>query len=347
MDSQRVACIIPFLDEARHLPAVLASLAAQTIERARLYVIGIDNGSSDGSDALFEGWLATEKVAGKLVREPVRSIPRAVNAGIAQTRETDVVVRLDAHTVYAPDYLAVLTEALATLPADVWCVGGAPQPHPAVDGYSQALVAAMYANPVALGPADFRRDHRTAIEVSTVYIGAWRPGVLQRLGGFDERWAANEDCELTERIRATGARIYRVPADLGVIVTRGAVATVRQRARYGYWRMQTLRRYPRAVRARHVLPPLALLAALALAASRWRRLLLPLCGLYAVATIRGRRAGEAPSITAGTLVFFPLLQASYATGLLAGLVHVPPALRRRAMDSQSTKLRGGGAGPSQ
>ena len=339
MDSPRVACIVPFLNEARHLPDVLASLAVQTIDRERLYVIGVDNGSTDGSDVLFERWLHERGIAGELVREPLRSIPRAVNAGIARTRDSDVVVRLDAHTVYAPDYVAILTDALATLPEDVWCVGGAPQPHPDVSGYSQALVAAMYANPIALGPADFRRAHRTAAEVSTVYIGAWRPGVLQRLGGFDERWAANEDCELTERIRAEGARIYRVPAELGVIVTRGAGATVLQRARYGYWRMQTFKRYPRAVRLRHVIPPLALLGGIALALSRWRALLFPLYALYALATVRGRRPGEAPAVTAGTLLFFPLLQASYAAGLLAGLMHAPAALRKPGAEVASATSR--------
>ena len=340
MESPRVACIVPFLNEARHLPAVLDSLAAQTFERGRLYVIGVDNGSTDGSDAIFERWLRDQDIAGELVHEPVRSIPRAVNAGIARTRDSDIVVRLDAHTLYAPDYVAILVDALETLPHDVWCVGAAPRPHPGALGYSQALVAAMYANPIALGPADFRREHRTAVEVSTVYIGAWRPGVLQRLGGFDERWAANEDCELTERIRAQGARIYRVPASLGVIVTRGAKSTVLQRARYGYWRMQTFKRYPQAVRFRHVVPPLALLGGLGLAASRWRGLLLPLYALYAFATVRGRRPGEAAAVTAGTLLFFPLLQASYAAGLLAGLVHVPAALRHaRGIPADATARR--------
>ena len=327
MNAPRVACIIPFLDEARHLPAMLASLDAQTVARERVYVIGIDNGSRDGSDALFEHWLAQEQRGGELLRTTVRSIPHALNAGIAAARPDDVVVRLDAHTLYAPDYIATLVETLEALPPDVWCVGVSPKPAPAVDGYSQALVAAMYANPVALGPADFRRDHRRPVEVSTVYLGAWRPGVLQRFAGFDERWAANEDCELTERLRAAGGRIYRVPADLGVIVTRGAVATVLQRARYGFWRMQTFKRYPQAIRARHIVPPLTLLGGLALLASRYRLLALPLYALYACAIFAGRRAGEDFAVTIGTLAFFPSLQMSYACGLLAGLLRTPAALR--------------------
>ncbi len=336
MGFERIACIVPFRNEARYLPDVLATLAAQTIDRARLYVIGVDSGSTDGSDVIFQHWLSTAPVGGgELTRATVASIPAALNAGIARAAREDLIVRLDAHTLYEPAYVATLVATLDALPPDVWCVGGAPMPHAAIVPYSQALVTAMYGNPIALGPADFRRAHSEPAEVSTVYLGAWRPGVLQRLGGFDECWMANEDCELSERIRDNGGRIYRVPVHLSVIVTRGALATLRQRARYGFWRAQTFKRYPGAIRARHILPPVVLAGGLALLATRRRALLLPLYVAYALATVSGRPRGEPPTVTAGTLVFFPLLQASYALGLMVGII-VSPA-----------QLRGGAHGQSQ
>lgn len=330
MTAPRIACIMPFLNEARHLPAVLASLTVQTLPRERLFVVGVDNGSSDDSDALFARWLADNGIAGRLVREAVRSIPRALNAGLAHTAQGDLVVRLDAHTIYQPEYLATIDAAFAALPADVWCVGGAPTPHPEPRSYGSALVSTLYSNPLGLGPADFRRDVAAAREVTTVYLGAYRPGVLARLGGFDERWIANEDAELTERIRANGGRVFRVPVRMDLIVTRGPAAMVRQWTRYGFWRMQTFRRYPSAVRMRHVAPPAALLLALALGLSRARRWLVPLYLAYAVATILARRRGEPAAVTAGTLVFFPLVHAGYACGLVAGFVRPPPQLRGAA-----------------
>jgi len=330
MTVPRIACIMPFLNEARHLPAVLASLAVQTVPRERLFIIGVDNGSSDGGEALFAQWLAQSAIAGELVRETERSIPRALNAGLARTTDDDLIVRLDAHTIYEPDYLATIDEALATLPQDVWCVGGAPTPHPQAPDYGSALGIALYSNPLGLGPADFRRGGVGAREVTTVYLGAYRPGVLGRLGGFDERWAANEDSELTERIRASGGRIFRVPVAMGRIATRGPAAMIRQWTRYGFWRMQTFRRYPSAVRMRHVAPPLALMLTLGLALSRARRCLVPLYIAYALTTVLARRRGERATVTAGTLVFFPLIHTGYACGLLAGLLRPPPQLRGTA-----------------
>jgi succinoglycan biosynthesis protein ExoA len=327
MDFARVACVMPFLNEARNLPDVLASLAAQDVDRERLFVVGVDNGSDDGSDAVFLDWLGRTGIAGSLVREQVPSIPRALNAGLRETTPEDVVVRLDAHTIYAPDYLRTILDAFASLPDDVWCVGGAPTPHLERADFERQLGIALYSNPLGLGPADFRRESASMREVTTVYLGAWRPGVLQRLGGFDDRWRANEDCELTERIRAHGGRIVRVPVRCGRKITRGALATVRQWSRYGFWRMQTFRRYPQAVRPRHLVPPLVLVGSLGLLATRYRSLLLPLYAAYALATVASRRRGEPALVTGGSLLFFPLVHVGYACGLLVGLLYRPSSLR--------------------
>ncbi len=322
---------MPFLNEVRHLPAVLASLADQSVDPARIYVIGVDNGSTDGGDLFFERWLAERSLAGILVRDDVRSIPHALNTGLKHVTQDDIVVRLDAHTIYARDYLEQIDTAFATLPADVWCVGGAPTPDLRDDDYGRSLGIALYSNPLGLGPADFRRtEPREAYEVSTVYLGAWRPGVLTALGGFDERWAANEDCELTERIRSLGGRIMRVPVRAGRIATRGPLSTIVQWTRYGFWRMQTFKRYPTAIRPRHIAVPVALLAAIGLLFSPLRALLVPLYAAYAFATIRFRRSGEPLAVTAGTLLFFPLVHSGYASGLLVGLFRKPASLRETA-----------------
>jgi glycosyltransferase involved in cell wall biosynthesis len=327
MTGSRIACIMPFLNEARSLPAVLATLAVQQIERERLYFIAVDSGSNDGSADVVLAWLKSARIAGHVENATSRGIPQALNAGLAVAHAADIIVRLDAHTLYDPLYLATLVSALDELPEDVWCVGGAPTPAPAVD-FATSLGAALYGNPMGLGPADFRQASKGPRRVSTVYLGAWRPGVLQRLGGWDERWAANEDCELTERIAAAGGAIVRVPVRCGVISNRPPAATIVQRFRYAYWRMQTFKRYPRAVRMRHIVPPLVLALGLALAASRRVRLLAALYAPYASATIALRPRGERPAISAATLVYFPLVHAAYALGLIAGLLHTPASLRR-------------------
>lgn len=319
----RFSLIMPFLNEAEHLPGVLASLEKQTFPKDSWRLIAVDNGSLDGGQALVAEAIAQGRLRGELVHASVRSIPFALNAALARVCEDEFVIRLDAHTLYEPGYIAAIDAAFAALPDDAWCVGGAPNPLPAAD-FGRALQVALYTNRFGLGPADFRSGSVAGpVRVSTVYLGAWRPGVLQRLGGFNPAWRANEDCELTERIAACGGHVYRIPLQSSLIVTRGPLTTIRKFGTYGFWRAQTLRRFPRAIRPRHLIPPAALAVALGLAFSRARFALVPLYALYALGTIGSRQRGERVAVTAGSLVFFPLVHTSYALGLLVGIVRPP------------------------
>jgi succinoglycan biosynthesis protein ExoA len=328
----RVCLIMPFLNEVEHLPAVLQSLGAQTFAAERLALIAVDNGSSDGSAALVERWLHHGPVRGELQRVEPPSIPHALNAAIARVPTGSYVVRIDAHTRYAPDYVATIMTAFAQLGPEVWCVGGSPEAIAAA-GFGTQLHAALFNNPMGLGPAAYRNAGRTG-PVASVYLGAWRPGVLERVGGYDEAWHANEDAELAERIREAGGSVVRVEARSEKFITRGALGALRQWSRYGYWRARTILRHPRSLRWRHLAPPAAVVAGVVLAATPPRRLLAVLFAGFAVLTVALRRRGEPPAVTAASLIYFPLVHAGFGAGMLVGLVAgaaeaATSALRRR------------------
>ncbi|MDQ2858465.1 MAG: glycosyltransferase [Candidatus Eremiobacteraeota bacterium] len=324
---RRYCLLMPFLNEAADLPAVLASLERQRFDPARWRLIAIDNGSDDGSGALVEGAFRSGRIAGRLTHAAVRSIPVALNRGLELVDPAEFVVRLDAHTLYEPDYLEAIDRAFETLPLDAWCVGAGPEPLPAAE-YQKALQVALYTNRFGLGPADFRRRSQASVRVSTVYLGAFRPGVLQQLGGYDPRWLANEDCELSERLTAAGGRTYRIPLRAGLIVTRGVGTTIKKFAKYGFWRAQTFRRYPSAIRLRHVIPPVVLGVGLLASLTPLGRGLFAAYAAYALGTVLSRQRGERPAVTAGTLLFFPAVHVAYAAGLIVGAIHAPPVIVR-------------------
>jgi cellulose synthase/poly-beta-1,6-N-acetylglucosamine synthase-like glycosyltransferase len=171
---------------------------------------------------------------------------------------------------------------------------------------------------MGLGGTDFRfgEDVRA---VDNVYLGTWRPGVLQSLHGFNEAMEANEDAELCARLRRAGYRIMRVPLPCSCIIKRGPVSTIRQWHRYGYWRAKMLRRNPRSIRVRHVINPLSAIGACAMAFSPARPLLVPLYLAYAALVIANRAHDEPAGTTLLTLAFFPVLQFGFAAGMLRGL----------------------------
>lgn len=318
----RLCLVMPVCDEAAYLPEVLASIAAQAYDRRRFRLVAVDNGSTDDSSAVLARWFAASGVAGTIVRTEVRSIPHALNLGVAAAEPDECIVRLDAHTTYGPSYLTTIGGAFTRLPDDVWCVGGKPLPQ-AASSYAHRIVAAFMTSPLGAGGAEFRRA-REERPVHAVYLGAWRPGVVQRLGGFNERWRANEDGELVERLAAAGGKTWFVPAPSSYLIKRGLLSTIRQWSRYGFWRAQTLKCHPRATRLRHLAPPFALAAAVVLAFSPVRIALVPLVAAYAAAIIAARAPGEAPVTTLGSLAFFPLGHAAFGAGILTGFLRRLP-----------------------
>lgn len=313
-----VTLVMPVYNEAADLPDVLRSLAAQTYPHQLFALTVVDGGSTDGSPDIVREWLATTDIAGKVLHNPRRTIPTSLNAGIAAAPAGDIIVRLDAHTTYEPDYLARIIDAFDALPPSVACVGGPVVPM-RERRFDHALVSALYTNPMGLGGADFR-SVRAPRAARGVYLGAWRPGVVQAAGGFDEGFEANEDGELAARLRRAGFETYLVPALSAYRVKRGPLAAIRQWGKYGFWRAQTLRRHPRETRVRHLVPPLVLFGGLVLLATPLRPAVAAGYALYCAGVFANRPAGERWTVTLATCVFFPACQAAWSIGLLRGLL---------------------------
>jgi succinoglycan biosynthesis protein ExoA len=317
--------VMPVLNEIANLADVLASIAAQDVSMDRLYFVIVDNGSTDGSYELAVRWIAGAAMDGTVIANPRKSIPTSLNLGISHARPGNIIIRLDAHTTYAPDYVRSILSAFETAPLSVGCVGGCqvPKPEPV---FAHALVTALYTNPLGLGGAGFRRSQGVR-KAKNVYLGAWRPGVLQAAGGFDERWKANEDAELAARIRQLGYETLQIPAISAYRINRGPLAVIRQWSRYGYWRAQTIRRHPRELRLRHLVPPAALLIVAALLVSPLRWLVPELFVMYALGIWFKREDSESTLVTLASCAFFPACQVAWGVGLFSGFL-APNELKR-------------------
>lgn len=333
---RRVAMIMPVYNEARHLPEVLSSIALQLFDHDRLSLIVVDGNSSDGSAEIAKAWFTGADIAGCVLTNPRRKIPIALNLALRHVSEDDIILRLDAHTLYGPTYVADAVRALSAAPANVACIGGAHLPMPGTS-FEERVVEALYTNPLGLGGADFRLGDDIR-ETDSVYLGAWRPGILVRAGGFNETMEANEDGELAARVRKMGYRLLRVPLPCRFLIKRGVWASIRQWNRYGFWRAKMLQRQPQFIRMRHVASPAGVLVTLTLLCSSWRMLLLPAFCLYALFVFHGRAKDEPLLVTLASLGFFPAVQFAWGLGMLAGIVTGPgcawPPLRSRTASAQ-------------
>jgi glycosyltransferase involved in cell wall biosynthesis len=317
----RIGLVMPFYNEAASLPETLASIASQTFDHRRIHLIAVDGASTDDGAALVERWLAGADIDGAVVSNPRRRIPISLNVGIRHLDVEDLVVRLDAHTTYGPTYLADIVSAFAAGAPDLGCVGGAQVPEPGGD-FQTRVSGILLTHPLGVARLGVLKVTKAQFSDS-IYLGAWRPGLVQCLGGFEERWIANEDSEFASRLRARGWRMLLIPVENRYRVTRGIWSTIRQWAGYGYWRAQTIRRYPVEWRWRHGIVLLGLFVLAAIVISPWRMLLLPAYALYALAVlVLGARQATA-GVNLCACVVFPVVHVAYACNFLRGLFHSP------------------------
>ncbi|MEK6273343.1 MAG: glycosyltransferase family 2 protein [Actinomycetota bacterium] len=275
-----VSVLVPTLNEEDHIERTVEGLLAQRFD-GELEFLVIDGNSEDGTRRALERLARTDRRI-RLLDNPHRGIPFALNIGLRHARG-EFVARMDAHTLYPPDYLARGVEHLERRDID-WASGPA-FPH-GVDAWSSCVALAL-GTWLGTGGASFRRATRE-VEVDTGFTGILRRETLIRHGGWDEGWAVNEDSELAARIRESGGRIACVPEMAAGYVPRNSLGSLAlQYWRYGQYRAKTCLRHPESMRRSHVLPPTLTLALAAAALPRRYGSRAPRAGLavYAVALV--------------------------------------------------------------
>ena len=327
-----VSVVVPCRNERDHVAPCLASILGNDYPADRREVVVVDGMSDDGTrDRIRE--VAAANPAVRLVDNPSRVTPAALNAGIAATAG-DIVLRMDAHARYPPHYIRRLVDALEQSGADN--VGGLMNTLPGGPGALPEAIALAMRHPFGVGNAAFRTGASAPTWVDTVPFGCFRRALFDRLGGFDPELLRNQDDEMNGRIIRAGGRILLVP-DVSVdYFARPALGKLaRMYYQYGYYKPLVVRKLGMVPTARQLVPA-ALLLALAMAAllagvapSIGRPALALVAGLYLLAVAAATGAAWWGTRRSAALLLpavFPVMHFAYGWGYLRGL---GPALRRR------------------
>ncbi len=321
-----VTVIIPMYNERTHIRECLDSLMAQDYPAERLQILVVDGMSDDGSREIVRAF-AGERASGRiaLLDNPKRIPAAAMNVGLRAARG-DVIVRLDAHSFAAEDFISQSVAHLARSGAA--CVGGTIASS-ARTRLGRAIALAM-SSPFGVGNALFRYAQKEQY-VDTVAFGAYPRAVFEALGPFDEQLIYSEDNEFNHRLRQRGGKILLTPAIRSFYYTRESLGGLwRQYYHYGLGRVPFMLRSPDSIMLRH-LAPFALVSALLLGAVggvffaplRWL-LLAVVCSYLAAALLFAARI----SAKHGWRHFFILpaafacMHVGYGVGMYAGLVRV-------------------------
>jgi glycosyltransferase involved in cell wall biosynthesis len=325
-----VSVIIPCYNEEKFIGKALANLADQ-YSLPDYEIVVVDGMSTDGTRNVVAEFQETHPdLSIRLLDNPARNIPHALNLGITAARG-EIIARMDAHAVPSLGYIkrcvAVLEEG------ETGIVGMPCRVRPAEETISARAIAIGVSHPFGIGDAKYRltKEGATQEEVDTVAFACFRRSLWSALDGFDEKLLTNEDYDFNYRARARGNRVVLdrlAHCDYFARPTLGKLAS--QYFRYGQWKARMLRARPQSVKVRQLVAPVFVASIFVLAATGFwssiagQLLALELAAYFAAALLFGFQAARSNRENFGVALMMPFvfltIHFSWGASFLYGLV---------------------------
>lgn len=314
-----VSIIVPCRNEVSAIAVTVDSIRAQDPIDGDFEVIVADGMSDDGTRAILSQLMTADSRI-TMVDNPEGIVSTGLNRAIRQA-QGKIIIRMDAHTIYARDYVRRCVEVLRETDADN--VGG-PWVAQGVGTIGRAIAAAFGSGLAAGGARS--HDYQYQGIVDSVYLGCWRREVFERVGFFDEELVRNQDDEFNLRITRRGGKVWQSPRIKSIYSSRSSLRGLfRQYLQYGYWKVRVLQKHKIPASVRHLVPAAFLIALAGLpVVGLWIEVVWwlwgGLLGLYVALLLlaslitASRQGGE-------LFLYLPLVFACFHIGYGLGFVH--------------------------
>jgi succinoglycan biosynthesis protein ExoA len=325
-----VSVIVPCFNEEETILQLLEAVYNQTYPLDEIEVIISDGLSTDNTREVINTFqLCHTHLKIRIIDNLKRIIPSGLNRAI-ETANGNFIIRLDAHSIPNQDYIKKCIEGLEKGLGDN--IGGIWKIQPGANTWIAKSIAIAVSHPLGVGDALYRIGG-TAQEVDTVPFGAFHRELIDRIGMFDETLLTNEDYEFNTRVRQSGGKVWMDPSIQSVYFARSRLRELgRQYWRYGYWKAQMLRRYPKTLRWRQVIPPLFVLSLISLGLlsiiwhlASWMLGIIVLLYTLVIVTVGIQMSIKFKdfSLSLGIPLAIATILLSYGTALLWGLANKP------------------------
>ena len=207
MSKDKIAVIIPTLNEEKFIAQCLDSVINQTFPFENLDVMVVDGGSSDRTREIVN--LYNKKYPNiRLLDNPGRIQSIAFNIGVHNS-DAPFIIRLDAHAIFDREYISICKELLSKN-YRFGNVGGEWNILPQHSRTGSEVNAIINQLKFGIGGASFRIGAEAG-PVDTVPFGAFPRKVVEKIGGMREDLPRGEDNEYNSRIRKAGFTVYLDP----------------------------------------------------------------------------------------------------------------------------------------
>jgi cellulose synthase/poly-beta-1,6-N-acetylglucosamine synthase-like glycosyltransferase/peptidoglycan/xylan/chitin deacetylase (PgdA/CDA1 family) len=235
-----VSILVPAHNEAVGIERSVRSLAGSRY-KGELEMIVVDDGSSDDTAAIVEGLIREGDARVRLLRQANAGKAAALNRALAASRH-EIVVTVDADTVFEPDTLALLVQRFRE--PHVGAISGNTKV-----GNRRGLIGHWQHIEYVMGFNLDRRMYEVLGATPTVpgAIGAFRRQALADIGGVSGATLA-EDTDVTLDIGRAGWHVvYESRARAWTEAPSTVRALYRQRSRWAYGTIQSMWKHRRAL----------------------------------------------------------------------------------------------------
>ena len=331
-----VSVVIPCYNEVRYIRDCIDSLLSNGTDPSRMELLVIDGGSTDGTVA-FLNELSQRYPQVKVLNNPARITPRALNIGVHAAQGTYILIS-SAHASFDYGYISTLISTMSQH-ADAIGVGGVMETKVKNSTAMSESIRTVLMHPVGVGNAKFRTGVSDVISVDTVPFGLYHAQELKAVGGYDERLIRNHDMELSKRLLRNGGKIYLTPMARCTYYARETFrAMAKNNFNNGKWNLKTvyITQTFSSLSLRHFIPMLFLgswvlpLILSLITCNPWWSLasfgvLIAYTGVLTAVSWRARNGKNKVFMV---LIGFKLLHFSYGLGSLIGLLSIPFTSRK-------------------
>lgn len=316
-----VSVIIPTYNEEKFIDKCLGSILNQDYPEDKFEIIVVDGMSTDATCTIVERYMQSYPNI-RLTHNESRFTSTAMNIGI-HLACSEVIMRMDGHAEAPPNYISKSVDCLVNKKTDVVAclmetTGG---------GYWGQRIAIALSSPFGVGNARYRISN-AELHGEPGWLGTfWRNSLLS-IGGYDEFYKCNEDCELSYRMLYKGYSLYTPSGVSCKYYCRTTLLDLwQQYYKYGFWKVALIFKLRKIPSVRHVVPAfflttLALLTLGGLFFSLALKSILIIILAYLTFTMFGSwKASKGKNIRFFWTIIpvFLVLHFSYGTGFLSGI----------------------------
>jgi glycosyltransferase involved in cell wall biosynthesis len=318
-----VSVLIPCLNEEKYIGELLKNILSQDYPQDQLEVFVIDGNSADRTSEIAAGFCREHPFI-HLLKNPHNYVSYALNMGILASKG-EVIVRMDAHSLYPQNYISRLVNAL--LGSDADNTGGMWITEPGNSSRQARAIALATSHPFGIGNASYRLGSSVPKFVDTVPYGCYRRNVFDRIGNFDEQLIRNQDDEFNARLIKSGAKILLLPDVKIRYFARENIAKMSSMFyQYGLYKPLVNLKLGKPASIRQLFPPglvISLLLTLIFSVIwlKFLALFLFILLLYLFGVIYfSIQLGKKEKLVDELLSIFPAIHFSYGWGYLRGLI---------------------------